>query len=110
MERFPHTCTYDIVTNPGPPYQDDNGNWITPQPTTENKQFICRAIPDKANQFIKTPEGLILTGAWIVYAPQGMELPQQLTELKFFDADGNLWGKGKVNRAYSSQLNTKIWA
>lgn len=106
VKQYPDILQYDIVTT-GQPYQDDDGDWVVPEPSVETTQIACRAEANTKGDYAIAEDGQQIKYGWVVYYQKKVEIPfgTQITVAR----DGNTRASGTVKRSVVDQLNSKAW-
>lgn len=107
VKQYPDVMEYVTTTTATEPYQDDDGNWINPEPVTETVKLKCRAEANTKGDYAIAEDGQQISYGWVVYYRGKIEIPfgTSLTITR----NGSLRASGTVKRSVVDQLNCKAW-
>jgi hypothetical protein len=103
--QYPHTAQCKIAP---PAVQDENGNWITPEPIIawEHKG---RLEPRSSSAFLQGVDGKQITFTSIFYMPLPVPDIKPESMIEVFDKFGNLMVRETAKQFSRGQLNARIW-
>jgi len=114
INRRPHILSYSFVQEALPPYQDENGNMVFPEPVEVSGEVKCRVEPIKSNPFKPSTDGGELIYEFLIFADyikvdgNKVEIPKG-TEIEAKDMEGNVMAKGEVADFANDQRQCRIW-
>ena len=105
FRQYPHTITSTVQAVQVDPYQDENGDWVIPEPgATVELSSECRAKPNDKGNTVNGEDGVVLAFAWLVYLP--LSAPDFSTGQT---VSCDQIGTGTVKRFFRGQLNCMMW-
>jgi len=109
LDKRPHILSY--VSNIVEPYQDTNGDWVTPQGNPVSISLPCRAeVPQAANQGreIASEDGTNVKYSWVVFVDKDSERIPYGTIVNISN-DGYQFATGTVKLFSKEQKKCRIW-
>lgn len=107
VKQYPDVLEYARTTTADDPYQDNDGNWVYPEPVTETVKIKCRAEANTKGDYAIAEDGQQIRYGWIVYYKDKIEIPfgTHVTVKR----NGVIRASGTVKRSVVDQLNSKAW-
>src|SRR5690606_10300290 len=104
-----HTLTY-VVPNPEgeAPYQDEDGNWVIPDPFV-TREAPCRAQENvRANYTIADQDGNRVEFNYVVHLSKDSDTIVAGTDITVKKNDSVIY-TGTVKRFHPGQLHNRLW-
>lgn len=109
VKQYPHILKY--VPSAEEAEQDENGNWITPNPdngSTAEIEIECRAEANDKGRKIAGVDGDMFEFQFVVYLKKSVTPISVNQTIEVYDA-GILIAKANVARFHKGQLNARLW-
>ena len=115
VKQYPHYLYYKQLS--GDSYQDDDNNWVTPDPTWA-LHSMCREETNGAGRQINGIDGKAIVFSSSVYMPKDTVKIPEGTEILVSGSDseyevgkeqGPIRVKGTILKFDPNQLNCRLW-
>ncbi len=111
VSQYPHTMSRTTVEIPTEPYQDENDDWVIPEPGAQIRTevtFKANASPNGKGSRLKTKDGELLEFAFLVKA--SMEAPKLIVgeTVTIKNGSDHIY-TGPVLGYFRGQLAVSIW-
>ncbi|WP_114752295.1 hypothetical protein [Pleomorphovibrio marinus] len=108
VRRYPHTIRFQLSPT-GEPAQDENGNWIVPQPGDQVIQN-CRYQPNiRAEYMVNEEDGSRVEFSYAVFLPKKSKLPKVGDQVTLRRDGGVIVFQGTCKRSDKNQLHSRVW-
>lgn len=109
--QHPHTITLQTSEELTEPYQDQNGDWVVPEPgdlKTVNQE--CRAEANSQDNKVSTKDGTKIDFSFMVYLPKDCVEFNYGQKVTIKDNLSNeVIGEADVKRFFRGQMNCRLW-
>ncbi len=107
---YPDTLKFKIVLEPIASYQNEAGDWITPEQSAGESEILipCRYEPNDAGRTTTSNDGQRIDFGGMVYMSNENEDISTGTSVEVFKLD-KLIAAGTVKRFHRGMMNARIW-
>ena len=106
VRRYPHSLI--LEGSGGGAYQDDDGNWVVTDPTTE-QEMECRAEPNVRSEYTTNErDGSRIDFSYTVHLTKEAPIIREGSQIEVRNGQEVVY-KGTVKRFHQEQMKSRLW-